>query len=759
MSGFVRVIAAACSCAVCLSTALARNVDYNNKAYTPPTAAAIRFDRGACLPIHNTGKLVLHAGWDAGIGGGYHPSDLRGCFTGGEFSHYSEYPKGSGVIYLMYTDVNVGGIIRFDTLVSTVGEFTRAQYYDYLSTTDPSSPVYEGAVAQQEYITSVVDTFTDGFERDFLDPRFHKPLFLELTSHSYSWSYEYADDFVLYQLDVHNIGRNTIQDAYVMIEAYPAVTFTPTNRIPQGHLIGFRQTERSPGTCESVDTLNLMWWADNDGDPVNGAFTENVALDSAGDRVRSCPDVAAIHIIAPPSVAGKQEWRQATLSFNWHFPTFLGSPYDFGPRRHKNYRDFGTGGTGWPYGDRNMYYMISSGEIDYDQAFTAIFGPLNAEWLPPPAGLAPEIADGSANHGMLSIGPFDIGPGATLPIVYAFVAGENFHTDPHAVHNLPWDPWAYYDNLDFSDLAKNAIWAEWIYDNPGVDTDGDGDSGEYRVCASESTLVDSAWVYTRAESTWYKGDGVPDWKAAGPPPAPVFWLEPLVTGLRIRFNGQYSETTPDIFLRIVDFEGYRVYLGRDERVTSYSLVASYDRDDYDKYVWNRNSVPDPQWELYDFPFFLDSLRCLYGSGTNPCLDSAFDPLLYTPSEPYFHPAYPESAFYFVKHDFNTSELGVSTPIRKVYPDEPDPRLLPIDSLTPERYTTEGYFKYFEYDLVVDNLLTTVPYWVNVTAFNFGAPKSKLWALETSKTAGASYAFPTHPSADSVYHGKVFIYPN
>ncbi|HWR82884.1 MAG TPA: hypothetical protein VN285_06260 [Candidatus Deferrimicrobium sp.] len=402
---------------------------------------------------------------------------------------------------------------------------------------------------------------------------------------------------------------------------------------------------------------------------------------------------------------------------------------------------------------------MSSGEVDYDQAFTATIGPLNAEWSSPPANRAGDYADGFGVYHQLSIGPFDIGPGGTLPIVFAYVAGENFHTNPHNALNLPYDPWAYYSNLDFSDLAKNAKWAEWIYDNPGVDTDGDGDSGQYRVCPFESMLVDSTWVYTRAETTWYKGDGIPDWKAAGPPPAPVFWLEPVVNGLRIRFNGQYSETTPDIFTHIVDFEGYRVYLGRDERVTSYSILASYDRHNFDKWVWNRYSLPEPQWELMDIPFTLDSLRCLYGSGMDPCLDSAFDPLLYTPSQPYFHPAYPESAFYFVKHDFNTWELGVSTPIRKVYPDEPDPRLLPIDSLTPERYTAEGYFKYFEYDVVVENLLATVPYWVNVTAFDFGSPKSGLWALEMSKTVGAKYTYPTHPSADTVYHGKVFVYPN
>jgi hypothetical protein len=433
---------------------------------------------------------------------------------------------------------------------------------------------------------------------------------------------------------------------------------------------------------------------------------------------------------------------------------------DFGPVGRQNYRDFGTGTTGLPVGDRNFYYVMSSGEIDYDQFYTGVIGPFDPVWMYPPPDIADNIADGMSVEYVLSFGPFDLDPGATLPIVFAYVAGEDFHTDPYNINNLPNDPRRYYENLDFSDLAKNALWAEWIYDNPGVDTDGDGDSGEYRVCAVESTLVDSDWVYTRADTTWYKGDGIPDWRAASPPPAPAFWIEPIAGGLRIRFNGQFSETTKDIFLKIVDFEGYRIYIGRDDRATSFSTVASYDRDNYDKYIWNLNAFPDPGFELLDIPFTLDSLRCLYGFGDDPCRDSLFDPLAYTPSRPYTPPDSPDSFFYFVKHDFNTSELGVTTPIRKVYPDEPDPQTLPIDSLTPNRYTDEGYLKYYEYEFTITDLLPTVPYWVNVTAFDFGSPKGGLWALETSVTLGAKYAYPINPyEVKEENIGKVYVYPN
>ena len=114
----------------------------------------------------------------------------------------------------------------------------------------------------------------------------------------------------------------------------------------------------------------------------------------------------------------------------------------------------------------------------------------------------------------------------------------------------------------------------------------------------------------------------------------------------------------------------------------------------------------------------------------------------------------------MKHDFNTSEFGVTTPVRKVYPDEPDPHTLPVDSLTPSRYTEEGYLKYYEYEFTITDLLPTVPYWVNVTAFDFGSPKGDLRALETSVTLGAKYAYPLSPyEVKEENKGKVYVYPN
>ena len=74
--------------------------------------------------------------------------------------------------------------------------------------------------------------------------------------------------------------------------------------------------------------------------------------------------------------------------------------------------------------------------------------------------------------------------------------------------------------------------------------------------------------------------------------------------------------------------------------------------------------------------------------------------------------------------------------------------------------TPGFFKYFEYEFIIEDLLPTVPYWVNVTAFDFGSPESDLEALETSLTVGAQSAYPLGSMSDiESGNAEIFVYPN
>ena len=270
-----------------------------------------------------------------------------------------------------------------------------------------------------------------------------------------------------------------------------------------------------------------------------------------------------------------------------------------------------------------------------------------------PADRAAIWATGLDVRYLISFGPFEIDPGQSLPISLAYVCGKNFHTDPDNFANLPINPASWYDGVNFDSLGVNATWADWVYDNPGVDTDSDGYAGEFTVCnlgddsayscdtgldtsANPDTMVITCcWGYDLADTVWRKGDGVPDFRGATPPPSPaaIDLRRPSRKGIGradrrvVLWNGVLSETTRDIFSREYDFEGYRVWLARDERATSYSVVASYDLEDYNRWEW---SEATGSFVLLESPFTLQELRCLYGDS---CGDATWHPDQYPRNHP------------------------------------------------------------------------------------------------------------------------------
>lgn len=730
-----------------------------------------------CIAFHDVGSMRLAIsnsgvqGWSWGDGcfETINPDDFHGC----------EFPKNSNLEHLYSLTPWIGAVVGQDTLVSTGHnawswfgrEFAPdiAPYGNIVhrSIIDPDAPEYEGALSEQDFIAVYYDTLDSLHNTYVSGGELSKPIGIEITQSSYAWSYGYAEDFVLFDLTIRNMDWKPLKDVYIGLYVDSDVGLGGIDGYPAaGDVSGFLHTYPSHQGCGFVDILNLAWTADADGDPFNGEWLYrptmvfDTALNPPGNRIaKSVFSAAGTVILNPPGAA----WD---LSFNWWVPVSLnGQPFGFGPQRRSNYRIFEHGSLGGPEYDRERYYLLSNEDFDYDQVFTGRISQVDQTWLYPVQEIAGTVARGLDTRYLLSYGPFQVGGYQSLPIAFALVIGDNFHSNPLNIDNLPDHPYTYYDNLDFSDLALNAVWAQWVYDNPGFDTDGDGYFGEFRVCVHESTETDSGWVITEADTHWYRGDGIPDFRGAGPPPAPYFWVTSLVDGLHVRFNGQRSETERDIFLGVSDFEGYRVYLGRDNRRASFSLVASYDREDYDKYVWDNNrldeySQPEPGFELFDTPFTLEDLRCLYGQGADPCNDSSFHPLSYPISRPYFHPDYGDSVFYFHPHDYNAFKLDVNTPIRKRYPDTPDPRGITIEELTDDHYTEDGYLKFFEYEFTIENLLPTVPYWVNVTAFDFGSPAGGIEALETPVTQRPIEAYPFNSEAEATgVSDEVYVYPN
>ncbi|HHI02442.1 MAG TPA: hypothetical protein ENL22_02840, partial [candidate division Zixibacteria bacterium] len=534
------------------------------------------------------------------------------------------------------------------------------------------------AVSEEDFIMTYTDTVTNPafVAADPFDGRPHVPLNIEVNQRSYAWSYSYAEDFVLFDMSIKNIGNRVLNQVYMglYVDGDVGSVGGGINEAIDD-ICGFKRAIESPFGCGWVDTVNIAWISDNNGrDDTN---SEDQCPFSGG----SYNDVSGMRVVRTPSDSLK-------YSFNWWISNGS-APLDFGPRKEgtefEPFRDFG-GFLGTPMGDRNKYYIMRHEEFDYDQLFCAKDNTIDG-WLER-APQADDFADGYDTRYLLSFGPFDIAPGEVLPLTFAYVSGEEFLTDCDAYENIfnRYAPEEYYNTFNFDGIGLNSIWASMIYDNPGVDTDGDGYRGKYRVCI-ESTLVDGEWAFDY-DTVYYQGDNVPDFKGASPPPPPELWvinpypigdtIRSLVTPhvtetnageVTIQWYGYRSETTKDPFSGEIDFEGYRVYASLTEELDGFAPICSYDKKNYNRYEYNRFAATgtDP-WELNDLPFTLSELQDLYGED--------FDPDLYPIDNPFY---WEGTSYYFMPQDWNRADLSDTTLIHKIYPDQPPPTTLDHDS--------------------------------------------------------------------------------
>ncbi|MCX6826420.1 MAG: T9SS type A sorting domain-containing protein, partial [candidate division Zixibacteria bacterium] len=362
-----------------------------------------------------------------------------------------------------------------------------------------------------------------------------------------------------------------------------------------------------------------------------------------------------------------------------------------------------------------------------------------------------------------SFGPFDLRRGDIAPFTFAIVAGQSFH------------PGKYYTGAtDFTNLGLSALWAGWIYDNPGVDTDGDGYKGEYHIFCLDSILsrvdtnmqqgsptFDTIWYCRYGDTIYYQGDGVPDFKGASPPPSPTVTLFPGIDKFNrgqiiARWNGQLSETTPDQFSQQIDFEGYRVYTSLTGKVDDYSLLSSYDVENYDRWEYDKDNKI---WNIVNRPYTMSLLRQMYGDNFNPTYYYNSDHLFAF----YNFRTRKYEEYYFTRHDWNQSNYRDTTKIHKVYPDQPYPSTLNRDSAAmfyPNEVTSEGQLKYFEYEYILKHLLPSQQYYMSVTVFDQGFPAKGLRPLETAPNLNAQREFAQNSSA-LVREKKlnVIVYPN
>ncbi|MEW5700822.1 MAG: hypothetical protein AB1792_01145 [Candidatus Zixiibacteriota bacterium] len=628
-----------------------------------------------------------------------------------------------------------------DTLVSSsaLGFWTyEFMAYDTIreSSRVPGSRYYSSeAISDQEYFTTFYDTSVSSHSGiDFIENRRHRPIGLAFHQTSHSWSTGFAKRFIIFEYWIENISGDTLHQCAVGLSLSPLVGYTG-GTFGDGTCGLLREV---PGIVSAtVDTLDVAWAADIDGKPTrSGSYFE-----------RSPTAVLGVRILRAP--------MGGNFSFNWWGST-SGTDYAWGPRRQRDQLRF-TPSQGMPLGDRHRYRMMTNGEIDYDQVYCALDHYAEG-WSPNlPQDAMREIAQGTWISFVLSYGPLpDIPPGDSIPFTFALIAGANFHTNPRnfADNFDPMNPKRYLDNLDFTDLIQNACWADWIFDFPGVDTDGDGYRGKYHVtnCNPSGTVCDTVW---------YKGDGIPDWAGPQAPSSPPFEFSTAPHKITLRWNGAIPETSRDQLSRKRDWEGYRVYSSRFDVDDKYELIASWDKpDDFTRWAYQSKTN---DWKQVSYPLTVDQWRAVMD-------DPEFDPLDH--SHPSFESAYRDTIIDTVV-DVHGTIIEIVPRLRYSY-------WIPENANRGNRYwgadrwednliqkvgeqdtiIDSDTLSYGIYEMTLDNLNAAIPLYFAITAYDYGDYVRNVTTLEGSPHTNSQYCHLLYSSDVVIDSGlQVSVFPN
>jgi hypothetical protein len=398
-----------------------------------------------------------------------------------------EFPAGSGLEYLFHGGIWIGAKTN-DTIYTSVGCDGWQWIYELWPDKEPEGAIVEksvrpsadcyspDAISDQDVIAVYTDTSEEiplsPQQQDPFDNRPHHPLDVRITQESHSWNIPGFDKFIIAEYLMENIGDHLLSQIYVgfLIDAdIMHIDEAPFGEYgPSDDIAGFlEENEVFPGDTQEV---NIAWAADNDGhgDEDGGYqtpyFTDRSPRGVIGMKLLRCPN---------PDVQ---------ISYNWWISNHAGYPRDWGPWLAANQpiwevmNPYGSGNLfpdnvlGTPGGDVSKYFIMSNGEIDYDQIYSCVWPIWHPDegWLPRNDAMCTDLSDGLDTRFLFSFGPLDqIAPAESLSFAVAFVIGESLHVDPlNFIENFSADdPSEFQSNLDFSGLVQNALIAQELYDD------------------------------------------------------------------------------------------------------------------------------------------------------------------------------------------------------------------------------------------------------------------------------------------------------
>jgi hypothetical protein len=221
----------------------------------------------------------------------------------GEPAPSCEFPAGTGLEYLFQGSLWIGAIVErtnqpgiYDTLVSIGNDGWWGNIFEMYPATPPNgnilmlskrgsnAPPYADsvgsipgelpnrtfrAVSEQDFVAIYYDTNVTSPIPDPNDGRAHRPLGLRIVQKSYSWSYEYAEDFLLIDFEITNIYDKPLENVWIGLYVDADVwhiaepEYSPDIGA-QNDICGYLRTYYNTDTQDTM-VINTAYIADDNG--------------------------------------------------------------------------------------------------------------------------------------------------------------------------------------------------------------------------------------------------------------------------------------------------------------------------------------------------------------------------------------------------------------------------------------------------------------------------------------------------------------
>ena len=721
----------------------------------------------------------------------------------GTWAPQCEYPGGSDSQYLFMASLWIGALVQEEgfefprTSTGNEGWFNQNEFFpgegdEHLIEERSTRPnewnrlgdfvSHPDAISEQDFICDYADTLRDNVwvGSDPIDG-LHFPLGLKVSHKSYSWTYNYAQDFIIIDYEIENIADNYLKNLYVGL--YVDADVGRIDETPHWHeddICGFQEYyyfTRANGTADSA-RINIAYIADNDGRPYSNT--------SGSDFYT--PGVSGTRVVRAPN-------PRLFTTFNWWISH--GTPAkDFGPAWADDASGGWTNTYGTPVGDDRKYFLMSNKEFDYDQVRVAdqtyidshpqelvYWNPATLDsvhethyWKTPDAQDANDLANGYDTRYLISWGPlgifdhtdeagndiFRLNPGESFHMTMAYVCADNFHdANNPQVSATEIDP----DKFNFSDLNYNAAWAAWVYDNPMIDTPCFDWGNDHDESVTDEDGSQGDGIYDTGDG-WYGEDTGSDGLYAMIPPGQQ--------SAEVYYFGQFVGTYYGPDADGTEMNG-KLDEGEDDWVQFYlPYQEGLFTDEYEKfgtldlgYMGGNNildqgdGIPDfqgpPPPEVPQLTFELTEEEVILKWKKFPSEDPAYqDPFSriqdFEGYRIYVGNTGLENDYSLVK-DFDLVDFAYYsiTDSMATYPDNRTnaPADTMIDGIQYPRKSVGNNVGFLDiqvtdstYEYVFENVHSLFPRWYCVTAYDFGDPQSGTEPLETARSANAVYIAPS-----------------